>query len=406
MKSVGVVVEYNPLHNGHSYHINEAKRQTGADVVIAVMSGYFLQRGEPAFVSKWERTAMALDAGVDLVVELPYIYSTQKAQYFAEGAIEVLSSLQVNYLNFGSEVGDIDPFNKLMSFMNQNQDQWDSLVKSYMETGCSYPKATTQAFHQLAPKDTMLSLTEPNNILGYHYMRAICDLRVSMLATTTKRTVAQYHDESVTPESIASATSIRKSITTDKTIDSIQHVVPKNTYTQLVKYKQTYGTYHTWNLYFPLLQYEIIRSTPEQLRNIYECEEGLEYRLKDTITQASNFQEWMTKLKTKRYTWTRLQRLATHILTNTQKDEMNQLMKGPLPYIRLLGMNEKGQSYLSQIKKTLPCPLISRFAKASGPMADVDERVSKIYATPLIPTLGAEILKREFTMTPIRHNHH
>ncbi|WP_368503976.1 nucleotidyltransferase [Alkalihalophilus sp. As8PL] len=401
MRSVGVVVEYNPLHNGHAYHLQEARKITEADVVIAVMSGCFLQRGEPALLSKWERAKMALLAGVDVVVELPYAYSTQKAEVFAEGAIKVLSALGVDNINFGSEMGVIEPFYDLVRFMKMNKSSWDDQIKAEMDTGVSYPRAAMEAFKQLNQHESILSLSQPNNILGYHYVKAISDLNVPMGASTTKRTVAQYHDMSVTTQSIASATSIRKNLSQHEGLQSIHHVVPKTSYQILKEYFNDFGTYHTWELYFSYLQYEILRSTPAQLRSIYECEEGLEFRLIDTIMQASTFQEWMTLLKTKRYTWTRLQRLATHILTNTTKEEMSEVTSSDLAYIRLLGMNETGQQYLNQVKKDLPCPLISRFAKAEGTMAKMDDRIAKIYSIPLVKKNQHSALKRDYTMSPI-----
>ncbi|ERN53254.1 nucleotidyltransferase [Alkalihalophilus marmarensis] len=402
MKSVGVVVEYNPLHNGHAYHLQEARRMSQADVVVAVMSGSFLQRGEPAIISKWERAEMALHSGADVIVELPYAYSTQKAQTFAEGAVRILNHLKVDCINFGSEIGEIESFIRLVNFMHTHKDAWDELVRNQLQAGVSYPRACMEAFNSLDHHESILSLSEPNNILGYHYTKAIIDSDFNIEAQTTKRTSANYHDPKVTDHPIASATSIRKKVMSEKgDLTGIKHVVPYVSMNILERYQHEYGTFHSWDLYFPLLQFEIERSSIEQLREIYECEEGLEYRLKDTISNASNFKEWMEALKTKRYTWTRLQRLLTHVLTNTTKQEMKAITSEPLPYIRLLGMNPKGKEYVNLIKKNLDCPLLSRFAKARGTMAAQDDRIGKIYAAPLAMKGNIAALKRDYTMSPI-----
>ncbi|KGA97032.1 hypothetical protein AJ85_13685 [Alkalihalobacillus alcalophilus ATCC 27647 = CGMCC 1.3604] len=404
MKTVGLVVEYNPFHNGHLYHLTKSKEQTKADVVIAVMSGSFLQRGEPALVSKWQRTNMALAGGVDILVELPYYYSVQKAQTFAEGAIRILNTLSVDTVCFGSESGDITSFYELHEFMTTHKEEWDNEVKKEMSKGLSYPKAASNAFTTLTNESKpLLSLAEPNNILGFHYVEALHKWSKTMRAETILRTKAQYHDEEIQDTQIASATSIRKALFEHESFDQIRTVLPQTSYEQLLTYGKEFHVFHDWEAYFPLLQYQVLSSSVAKLEQIYECEEGLEYRLKETIKRASSFKEWMHLLKTKRYTWSRLQRLATHVLTQTTKTEMSQLLKdGPLPYIRLLGMSQKGQAYLSSIKKDLDTPLISRLAEAKGFAATHDERISNVYKMALPPEIRAQSLYDEYKQIPIR----
>ncbi|HHY20854.1 MAG TPA: nucleotidyltransferase, partial [Bacilli bacterium] len=167
MKAVGIVVEYNPFHNGHLYHLQQTKVKSGADIVIAIMSGSFLQRGEPALVSKHARTKMALRAGIDLVIELPYAFSTQKAETFARGAVLLLDALQASEVCFGSEAGDITPFEQLIDFLRDREAEFNEQLKHFLQEGCSYPKANALAFSSLNPNKTMLDLSLPNNILGY-----------------------------------------------------------------------------------------------------------------------------------------------------------------------------------------------------------------------------------------------
>ncbi|WP_227935710.1 nucleotidyltransferase [Alkalihalobacillus deserti] len=401
MKAVGIVVEYNPFHNGHLYQVNEAKKMTNADVVIAVMSTSFLQRGEPAIVSKWIRTQMALSSGVDIVVELPYIYSTQKAETFANGAVSILTNLGVEFLNFGSESGNIKAFEHLVSFMGSHETEFDRLVQDYSKLGYSYPRSTSQAFSQLNSNEEMLQLTEPNNILGFHYVKAIYDQSSSIKATTTLRQQAHYHDPSITTSSIASATSIRNTLNNGTPLQ-IRHVMPSQSYELLTTYKQTYSLLHTWDHYFDFLQYKVLSTHVDQLRLIYECEEGLEYRVKEKMRTASSFSEWMQQLKTKRYTWTRLQRLATHLLTNTTKVEMEDAFATVKPsYIRLLGMTKNGQTYINKTKQHRDTPLITKLAKADGIQAKIEERITNVYLTPLKKEHQIAEMKQEFTRTPI-----
>ncbi len=403
MKAVGIVVEYNPFHNGHLYHAQMARSIIDADVVIAVMSGSFLQRGEPAIVPKWERTKMALASGVDIVVELPYVYSTQKAELFAHGAMSILAALGVNMINFGSEAGDIAAFEQLVQIMDEHRPRFDQYIKEQLTKGVSFPRAAAEAFKRLDLPPSVLSLDEPNNILGYHYVRAIRDNGYPIKATTTLRRQAHYHDEQVPAASIASATSIRKALMENKELDQLKHVMPNATFLLLRQYLLTNTLLHTWEHYFPLLHYKVISSSPKELRAIYECEEGLEYRVIDTMKRATSFRQWMERLKTKRYTWTRLQRLATHLLTNTTKEEMHEVLDtSSPPYVRLLGMTEQGQAFLNITKKSRTTPLLTKATKAENIFARIEERVTNLYYAPLPAHLRTEQIQEEFRRTPIR----
>ncbi|GAE24132.1 UPF0348 protein family [Halalkalibacter wakoensis JCM 9140] len=400
MKAVGIVVEYNPFHNGHLFQVNQAKKITGAEVVVAIMSGTFLQRGEPAIISKWYRTKMALLSGVDLVIELPYCYSAQKAELFANGAISLLSEIGVDFLNFGSESGDIQEFLQFVTFMNKHQTEFDQFVQANMKLGYSYPRAASAAFTQLHTSSTALSLTEPNNILGFHYVKAIADQKCTIKPTTTLRKAAQYHDEDIREGTIASATSIRKLLTSNQ-LEESKHVMPEPSYQLLKNYQETYSLFHTWEEYYPLLQYKLLSTPVNELRSIYECEEGLEYRLKEASKKADSFHDWMNLVKTKRYTWTRLQRVSTHIVTNTTKIEMNEALNTKPNYLRLLGMTEKGQAYLNKTRKRRTLP-IRKPAKVEGIMTELEERAANVYLSILPSHTRTAEMKKEATRSPIR----
>jgi len=172
MNSVGIVAEYNPFHNGHQFQVQSAKKLSQSDIAIAVMSGNFLQRGEPAIVNKWARTKMALQAGVDIVIELPYAYAVQNAEIFAYGAVLLLNSIGCRNICFGSESGDIHQFDETVQFINQNKAKYEENIRKYIKKGISYPSALSAAFKELEPGSTTIDLTQPNNILGFHYMAA------------------------------------------------------------------------------------------------------------------------------------------------------------------------------------------------------------------------------------------
>lgn len=400
MKAVGLVVEYNPFHNGHAYHVIEAKKRAQADTVVAVMSGNFLQRGEPALVSKWYRTKMALSGGVDIVIELPYQFATQQAEIFANGAISILDAIGCSSICFGSESGDIRSFYKTMEFL-ENQKQYEELIRSHIKTGVSYAKALELAFHQVEPPEGLIDLSKPNNILGFQYLKAIKKQKSPMTAFTIKRKNADYHDEVFTSERIASATSIRKALLaySEKSSD-IDPYVSNKTNALLQKYFQHYGLFHQWELYWPYLKFRILQAEPCELRKIYEVEEGLENRLISTAMRSSSFQKFMERLKTKRYTWTRLQRICTHILTNTHKSEMSKLQE-KASYLRLLGMTENGRTYLNKIKTQLRLPLISRLSAYKQKDILPDIRASRIYSLILPNEAAQQLFYQEYRQPPI-----
>ncbi|MBP2240014.1 putative nucleotidyltransferase [Cytobacillus eiseniae] len=401
MNAVGVVVEYNPFHNGHHYHICEARKATNAEIVIAVMSGNFLQRGEPAFISKWTRTEMALKAGVDIVFELPYAFATQQANTFASGAVSILEAAGCRHLCFGSEDGQIDRFYQTLSFLEENNKEYQNKIKQYLHEGNSYPKASSLAFHALVPDEHLIDLSKPNNILGYQYIKSAKEQHASIQALTIARKNADYHDLHFSSESIASATSIRKVLSSKQTqISSIRQYVPESTFEGLIAYKEKYGLFHDWEHYWPFLKYRLVQSALNDLKKIYEIEEGLENRMQQAALQSEDFQHFMEKVKTKRYTWTRLQRACVHILTNTTKEEMYLAEEKP-KYLRLLGMTTNGQKYLNKYKSNLSLPLISRLSSTTSEQLFLDLRASRVYAMAASGIQQQKLLEKEFKQPPI-----
>ncbi len=403
MKALGLIVEYNPFHNGHAYHLQASKEKTKADVVICVMSGYFLQRGEPALMPRRERTLMALQGGADLVVELPYIFSSQHASWFAKGAVSVLHHLDADVLCFGSEHGDIQPFLDVLAFLQTNDKIYNQYIKEFIYEGYSYPKAVSLAFLKLEPEKDWPDLTQPNNILGYHYIQAVHDLKSSIKPETIRRTKAGYHDQHISEKSIASATSIRRSlIDQGEKPGDIGHTIPVPTRILMETYLKKQASFFDWEQYFPLLQAKTLTLSPSYLEQIYEAEEGLEHRFQSFIKTHDSFQSFMSALKTKRYTWTRLQRLAVQTLTGTTKTEANEaLLTSQADHIRILGMNKTGQSYLNRIKKHVDIPLITNLPKQKTPQQKLDERAALAYYSPLPPNKRNTKWKEEYQLPPV-----
>jgi predicted nucleotidyltransferase len=401
MQAVGVIVEYNPFHNGHLHHFHEAKRVANADVVVAVMSGHFLQRGEPALVDKWTRTKMALKAGVDLVIELPYAFATAQAPQFAAGSTYLLNALKCNSFAFGSEAGSIEPFINTYRLMQEYTEEYNKTVKDAMKAGNSYPKALHIAFESLKGKTTepLIDLNQPNNILGYHYVEAAMKQQLAIKPLTIQRIQAGYHDDINTENEIASATGIRKAIFEENNLQAVQQFVPYTTFEQLLNWQQQNQSFISWETVWPMLQYAILRHSPNQLKQYADVAEGLENSLLKHAAQATTFQQFMSGIKSKRYTWTRLQRTFLHIFTGVTKDLLHAHQTPS--YIRILGMTQNGQKYLSHIKKEVTLPLISRVGSNSDPLLALDLHATTIYNL-CLQHIGAQKIDGDIHTPPIR----
>lgn len=397
--ATGVIVEYNPFHNGHLYHIKQSRKHTDADVIIAVMSGHFLQRGEPAFVDKWTRTKMALANGADLVIELPYIYSTAQASDFAKGGVLLLESLQCDFLSFGSEQGDITPFLDTYKLLEGHNSELQENIKQLVKTGLSYPRALNTAYQQLIPNHTRsyADLTKPNNILGYHYVENIQKYHTNIKPITIQRIQAGYHDAIEKGQTIASATGIRQAIQGQHSIKSVRAFLPQASFNAITDWHDEFHHFASWELFWPYLQFSILRMSPEEIALCAEVTEGIEFSIIKAAKECSDFNSFMEKVKSKRYTWTRIQRMLTHIFTNFT---WQQLKSSNLPsYIRLLGMSKNGQHYLSERKKLFTLPIISRVASSKDSMLLQDIHATDLYML----ALGKNKIGMDYKIPPIRY---
>lgn len=344
MQAVGMITEYNPLHNGHLYHLKQAKALTGADCSVVVMSGNWLQRGEPALLDKWTRTQLALAAGVDLVVELPVFYAAQPAHLFAQGGVEILTALGCESLVFGTEHPELD-FEQLMTALPKTQ----AAFKRYNAT------YATQ-FNTALQETTGVSLTQANDMLSFCYYLANQHLGQQLKLVPIKRQVATHNDELIRLDSdFASGTAIRAAAMAGKW-DQVQSVVPAQTLKTLQSQRL-----QTWDDFWPYLQYQLMTAAVTQTHQIDQMAEGLEYRMKEVAQSATSFNDLMRRAKSKRYTYTRLQRVATAALLQLTAAEVQTAQAHN--YVRVLGFNATGQAYLHQVKKHLSLSLYTKITK-------------------------------------------
>lgn len=394
MKACGIIVEYNPFHQGHVHHIKESKLKANADIIIAVMSGNFLQRGEPAIIDKFHRAKAAIQTGVDIILELPYPYAVQSSESFAKGAVYSLYELGASSICFGSEAGTIHPFIQATSMLNQSKETYEQVLHKQLDQGDAFPLASNKASDAIG-LDT-LNMNQPNNILGLSYTKTILNNQLPIKPLTIKRIHNEYHDTSI-HHSIASATSIRNELLNNGITSNILNTLPASSIEQIQQYKNKTTIWHDWEAYFPYLHYKIMTMESSQLKDLLGVDEGLEYRIKETAFNAMTFSDWLNKIKTKRYTVTRLQRMFTHILTHTTKEE-NEMYKKltSVPYLRLLGMSDDGRNYINQKKKQLNIPLITNLKRDLPFNLRVDERATNIYYSILQPKQRKILRQQEF----------
>jgi len=360
LKALGIIAEYNPFHNGHAWHVQQAKTVSGCHGVIAVMSGQFLQRGEPASFDKWRRAKMAVLGGVDLVIELPAAFAVRSAQYFAEGGIRLLDALGiVSHLSFGAEC---DNLHYLQVAANSASDEkMISQLISNMKQGYTYAKAFSHSVGAATGLGhTMLS--SPNNILAIEYLRGIRKFAPHIVPVVIKRRSSNYHDKYIENE-FASATAIRKTLEEAGCINKpLTRSIPISTAEILQDaLAHGYGPVQFESLASPLLY--LLRTLPvNELEQIPGVSEGLQFKVAASALKASSITDLLGCLKSKRYTATRLQRMLIHILLGTKKQDMNLwINSGPL-YARILAFNDCGRDMLKEIQNKSALTVITKTA--------------------------------------------
>ncbi len=362
MKILGLITEYNPFHNGHKYHLDTAKKMTGATHTIAVMSGNFLQRGEPAITDKWHRAEMAVREGVDLVLELPFVYACNTAELFAYGAVSLLHHLDtVDSLCFGSEEGAIERLVKVSKVLLQEPESYRQILKIHLSEGLSYPQARSKALNQYFEDDALDALLQsPNNILGIEYIKALLKLGSSIQPFTLKRIQADYHSTEILSD-ICSATAIREHLS-HKPNDTgyLSKVMPPSSLKTLENsFNLGFGPVSYSNL-DQLILYRLRAASIDEIANIPDVIEGLENRFKEASMKATSYTEILHATKTKRYTMTRLQRILIHALIHLEKHHLSTFNHGGgAQYARVLAFSKNGPPLIKHLKQHSSIPILT-----------------------------------------------
>ena len=330
MNIIGVIAEYNPFHNGHLCHINKIKELYPDSLIVLVTSGYFTQRGHISVLSKEDKTKISLDNKIDIVLELPFVYSTQSSDIFAYQAITLLNELKIDALVFGSESNDIELLKSIVD--KQSTKEYEDKVKQYLDEGVNYPTAMAKAL------ELSDNIATPNDLLGISYIKAINKINPNIKPITIKRTT-DYHDI-MSNDEIVSATNIREKLSNN---EDITRFIPN--------YHLSYINNISNDKLFNLLKFKILTDT--DLSIYLDVDEGIEYRLKRYINESNSFDELISNVKTKRYTYNKINRMLIHILIGLTKKDNDQ---SKLDYIKILGFNKLGQQYLKDIRKDITLP--------------------------------------------------
>lgn len=350
-KVLGIIAEYNPFHNGHLYHIKKSIEETGASSVICVMSGNFVQRGNTSIVDKWTKTKMALANGVDLVLELPTIYSVSSAENFAEGAIRLLDSLKiVDTISFGMEAKDIASLNNIANVLYTEPKEYTTILEHELRKGVSFPKARENAVMMYLNdiKQYANIITGSNNILAIEYLKAIKKLKSKLNPIGIRREKVLYNDEIIIDD-FASATAIRKMIATGQFSD-IQKVMPKSSYALLADELRKGHYVLDLSKFQKEIIYNLRKMSVEEIAQLVDVSEGLENAIKNAANSSNNLVDFVNIVKSKRYTQTRIQRILIYALLGITNSKMLAFKKA-VPYARVLGFNENGKQLISQIAK-------------------------------------------------------
>lgn len=378
MHKIGIICEYNPFHNGHLYQIKKIKETYKDSLIIVCLSSCFMQRGEASILNKWDKTRLAIESGVDLVLELPFAFATQYQDIFAKGALTILNHLKIDTLVFGSECDDVELLKNLASVQLKDE-SYNYLVKRYLDLGLNYPTSLSKALFDI----TGVKLDKPNDLLALAYIKEIIKNNYDIEPFSIRRT-SDYHNSNLDSD-IVSASTIRKLL---KDGVNVNNYLPYNIYDYLSEIDE--------DKYFALLKYQIINNI-DCLDKFQTVDEGIENRIIKYINMVNSKEELILKVKSKRYTYNKINRMFTHILTNFTKEDAKDL---EIEYLRVLGFNIRGKNYLNKIKKEIGIPIINKYIPNMYKSLDIEFRVSLIYSL-ILKDKGDDFLKREYRNKPV-----
>lgn len=375
MNVIGIIAEYNPFHLGHLYQINKIKEMYKDSIIIAIVSSSFTQRGDVSILNKWDKARIALDNGIDLVIELPYFYAGQSSDIFAKGAVTILNYLGIDTLVFGMESDDINNL-KLMADIQLNDKNYNNIVKEYLSNGYNYPTALSKAIKDILNLDIYL----PNDLLALSYIKQVKLINNNINVIGIKRT-NDYHSKEIT-SNIVNASLIREQFKNNLDISN---------------YIPSYDTNKLYNVsvndFYPLLKYQILNNI-NNLDKFLTVDEGIDNRIKKYIKNSNNWNELVNNIKTKRYTYNKINRMLMHILFNLTKDESKNIV---IDYVRVLGFNSKGRSYLNKIKKNKDTNIVTNYKDGISKLFDLENRVNNIYAI----IVDNKLIYEEYSHNPI-----
>lgn len=344
MKVLGIIAEYNPFHNGHLYHLRESKKIIGADFVVAVMSGNFVQRGEPALINKWERAKVAIENGIDLVIELPVVYSCNSSDIFARGGIEILNGLGcVSYISFGSEEGSLEKLEIIADVLANESELFKDVLRLNLDRGLSFPSARAKAVNAASGNDFSKTIKGSNNILAIEYLKQLKLSQSRIIPVTFKRKGPEYREDK-TYGDLASATHIRNLV---QQKNEIANYVPEST---LESIHRQYSL-NTLADFSQVIFSRLLQMSNHDLNQIYSVAEGLENKIKNEIRNGNSLEELIENVISKRFTDTRLKRVLIHSLLGFDRERINHIIHNNINYCRVLGFSNNGAKLLRMIKK-------------------------------------------------------
>lgn len=374
MKIAGIIAEYNPFHKGHEYQITYTREHLGADYVIVAMSGDYVQRGTPALLPKHIRSEMALKCGADLVLELPVSVSTASAELFAKGGVQLLENLGVlDFLCFGSESGSVSELKSLAAILTEEPEEYKQVLKKHLSQGKTFPSARAlalQEYIKIAPCDSLKHAEEillsPNNILGIEYCKALLRVKSCIEPCTLKREGAGYHDTSLFNQN-PSASAIRKHfLSSENNLKDMEEALPKEVFPVLLKVftENAFVTEEDLSL---LLHYRLLEEQKPEL--FLDVSPELSRRICNTRNKYRSFSQFVSLLKTKEMTQTRIQRALLHLLLQIRETPEN------IPFARVLGFRRESTPLLKEIKKRSSIPLVTKVSDAAKILAEPDQKL-------------------------------
>lgn len=381
MNITGIITEYNPFHNGHLYHLQSARAQTNCDGVVCIMSGNFVQRGGPAIIDKWKRTSMAIENGVDLVIELPTFYALSSAEHFAKGSLSILDSLGViNNIFFGSECGNINDLIKIAKILVNEPIEFKDELRINLNKGLTFAKSRELSLIKILKDDNLSdTLRNSNNILGIEYIKSILSLNSSITPITLKREGSNYNDKNLSSR-FSSATSIREYLKNSCEFIQLKKSIPKKSYDIFNSLKDESYPFIFEEEMFKFIKYKIV-SECVNFNKLLEISEGLDNKIIKEIYKSSSYNEFVLNIKSKRYTYTKISRLLTQIFIGLDCYDSKNLFSKDLLYARILGFNDKGREILKIMKKTSTIPLITKVPpNTTNPLLSLDIASTKCYS--------------------------